>query len=740
VLTGEDFPRRFGGFVKDEEVLALHRVRYFGEPVAVVAADDPAMAQAALALIEVDYDELPALMSPDEALAAGAAAIHEHFGDYVRRFAGTLPNNVCAHTVMSEGDVAAGFASAEVIVEGSYETQPQVHCYMEPCGALAELDDNGRVVIWSACQAVHRVQATTAEILGLSMSDIRAVATRVGGAFGGKSDVTVQPVAALLALRTRKPVKLVLPRNDDFLMMRTRHPARIWMRTGALRDGTLIAREARVVMDGGAYAEDSSAVLGFSVFMTRGPYRIANIRSEGTVAYTNRLRAAGFRGYGNPQMCFAGESQLDELADKLDMDPLDLRLKNAMVAGDVAFGGERIGASGLVECLERIREATRWKERRVNYAAAPAAGGPRRGLGISCVAHVCGILSTSAIVKVLEDGTVSLNCGAVDLGQGSGTVLIQMCAQTLGVPPEQVSFAPPDTDASPYNWSTGGSRVTHMVGRAVSEAASDACKKVLEHAAQILKVPEEALAIRGGGRIGVIGDAGRETTLRMVSRRAHWEAGGPIIGVSSLMFEGGGFDPERTAVTGTGLGHVGIYVFGAQVAEVEVDPVTGQAKVLKFWAAHDVGCAINPAGVRGQIVGGVAQGIGFALFEDLRFDGGIPANPNLMDYKIPSSMDMPEIEAIIVEHAEPTHPFGAKGVGEPPIVGVAPAVANALFNAAGVRLRRLPLTPERVLAAIDERDGNGEAAGPFKGVDERAGELADAGQAFADGAATSPLA
>ncbi|MDB5999606.1 MAG: aldehyde oxidase and xanthine dehydrogenase, partial [Rhizobacter sp.] len=364
VLTGEDFPRRYGAFVKDEEALALHMVRYYGEPVAVVAADDLATAQQARDLIEVDYEELPALMTPDEALAADAALVHEHFDAYPRRFTGTLARNVCAHTTMSEGDVEQGFAMAEVIVEATYETQPQVHCYLEPCGAMAELDDNGRVVVWSACQAVHRVQATTAEVLGLPMSQIRAVATRVGGAFGGKSDVTVQPVAAMLALRTRRPVKLVLARNDDFLMMRTRHPSRVWMRTGALRDGTLVAREARVVMDGGAYAEDSSAVLGFSVFMTRGPYRIPHVRGEGMVVYTHRLRAAGFRGYGNPQMCFAGESQMDELADKLGMDPLELRLKNAMVAGDVAFGGERLGASGLVECLEKLREAMRWDERR----------------------------------------------------------------------------------------------------------------------------------------------------------------------------------------------------------------------------------------------------------------------------------------------------------------------------------------------------------------------------------------
>jgi CO/xanthine dehydrogenase Mo-binding subunit len=531
------------------------------------------------------------------------------------------------------------------------------------------------------------------------MSKVRAILTRVGGAFGGKSDTTVQPVAALMAMRTRKPVKLVLSRTDDFMMMRTRHPAKVWMRTGAMRDGTLVAREARIVLDGGAYAEDSSAVLGFALMMTRGPYRIAHVKVEGKVVYTHRLRSAGFRGFGNPQVTFAGESQMDELAHKLCIDAVDLRLRNAMVVGDAAFGAQKALACGLTECLERVRAASGWADRRTRVSSSPRR---KHGIGIASVMHTCAMLSNSAIVRVLEDGTITLNVGAVDLAQGSDTALAQMCAETLKVSLDNINFASQDTDSSPYNWSTGGSRVTYIVGRAVAQAAGDARDRMFAHAGAMMECAPGDLELRAGGRIGVLVVPGVEVTFQSVSHRAHWQAGGPIHGNSTVMYEGTTFDPKRTAVSANGLGNLGVFVFGAQAAEVEVDEDTGETRVLKIWAAHDVGRAINTINVKGQIIGGVAQGIGFALYEDLLFDGGRPANPTLMDYKIPGPHEVPEIEAIVVEHPEPSHPFVAKGVGDPPIVGVAPAIANAIGDACGARVRRLPMTPERVLTVLDE--------------------------------------
>ena len=696
VLTGEDFPRRFGAFVHDEVVLAQGCVRYAGEPVAAIAADSVAEARAALGLIEVEYDELPALTDIDAALAPGAPLVHEDFASYSRRHAGPLPPNTCAHTVLREGDVDSAFATCDAVVEGEFTTQAQVHAYLEPCGALAEVDDGGRIVVWSACQSVFRVQATLSEILGLPMAKIRAIVTRVGGSFGGKADVTVQPLAALMALRTRRPVKLVLTRDDEFAMMRTRHPARIRIKTGALRDGTLVARSVHLVLDGGAYAEDSSAVLGFALMMARGPYRIPHLRVEGMAVYTNRLRAAGFRGYGNPQVSFAGESQLDDLAAQLGLDPLELRLKNAVVAGDTWVGGQRLAAAGLHDCLNALRAAKAEMD-----AMPPPRPGIRRGLGYSAFAHICGILSTSAIVRVLEDGSVTLNTGAVDLGEGADTVLAQICAETLKLPLSRINLAAADTDGSPYNWSTGGSRVTYMVGRAVAQAAGEARDKIFAHAADLLECATADLELRPGGRVGIVGVPGRELTFPAISQRAHWAVGGPIIANAAVMFEGGGFDPKRTTISGNAIGRLGAFIFGAQAALVEVDEPTGQVRPVKLWSAHDVGRAVNPLGVEGQICGGVAQGVGYALYEDLVQHGGRSANPTLADYKVPGALDLPAIVPIIVQHPEPDGPFGAKGVGEPPVVGVAPALGNAILAATGHRLRHLPFTPERMLDALE---------------------------------------
>jgi CO/xanthine dehydrogenase Mo-binding subunit len=694
VLTGADVPHLFGAFVKDETVLAHDRVRWFGEPVAAVAADDLATARAAVDLIAVVYEDSPAVMDTQAALAPGAPVLHPGFAGYERRRTLPLGPNLCAETLIVEGDVDAAFARCDVVVEGTFVTQAQVHCYLEPCGAVAEVDDRGKITIWSPCQSVFRVQATVSEAMGLPMSRVRVVATMVGGAFGGKSDVTVQPAAALLAMRTGRPVKLVLSRNDDFLAMRTRHPARIRMKTGAMNDGTLVARSVDLTLDGGAYAEDSGAVLGFALLMARGPYRIPAVRCAGRAVYTNRLRAAGFRGYGNPQVTFAGEAQIDDIAARLGLDPVAMRLANAVRTGDRWVGGQEIASCGLTECLERVRDASRASTR------PPPGPGRRRGIGVAAIAHICGILSTSAVLRVLEDGTLTLNTGAVDLGEGSDTALAQICAEALQVPVDRVNFANPDTDGSPYNWSTGGSRVTYMVGRAVVGAADEVRTRLFAHAAEMLECAEIDLELRPGGRVGIAGVPGREVSFRAISGRAHWAVGGPIIGTSAVMFEGGGFDPKRTVVSGDTIGRLGTFIFGAQAVEVEVDEATGEATVLEVWSAHDVGRAINPQAVEGQIQGGVAQGLGYALVEDLVYDGERPANPSLADYKVPGALDLPPIRAIIVEHPEPTGPFGAKGVGEPPVIGVAPAVRNAIAAATGLRLAELPMTPERILDAL----------------------------------------
>jgi CO/xanthine dehydrogenase Mo-binding subunit len=443
-------------------------------------------------------------------------------------------------------------------------------------------------------------------------------------------------------------------------------------------------------------------VLGFGVLMARGPYRIPHVRCVGRAVYTNKLRTGAFRGFGNPQTAFASEANLDDLAAKLGMDPLELRLKNAMRPGDTWLGGQKVEACGMVECLERVRDASGWKKRRRGSAPAKGNGsGKRRGLGLASVAHISGVLSTSAIVRMLEDGTFALNTGAVDIGQGSDTALAQICAGALKVPIDRINLVNPDTDASPYNWGTGASRVTYTVGRAVAAAAEAVGEKIRERAAMMLECAPADLELREGGTVGLKGVPGKFVTYQMVSGFSHWAVGGPIIGSNALMFDGPGFDPKRAVLRGVPFANLGAYVFGAQVVELEIDEVTGKAEVVEVWSAHDVGKAINPQAVEGQIHGGVVQGIGYALTESVEFDGGRVVNPSFMDYKIPGALDVPvKIHPIIVEHPEASGPFGAKGVGEPGLVGIAPAVRNAIADATGLRIDAMPFAPERIWSAL----------------------------------------
>lgn len=702
VLTGRDIPhRRWGAFVADETPLAVDTVRYVGEPVVAVAAKDLATARAALALVEVEYDERPTVLTIDEALRPDAPVVHEGFADYVKRpDLESRSSNEFTVQEIAQGDVESAWAECDVVVEAEYDLPAQSHVYLEPVSAVAEMDRTGKLTVWSANQSIYKVQATLSKYLDLPMSKIRVVTPLVGGAFGGKSGVTVQPIASLLAMKTGKPVKLTLSREDDMMMMRSRHAARVRVKTGAKADGRLWARDLEVVYDGGAYVEDSPAVLGFGLLMARGPYGIPHCRLRGSVVYTNKLRAGGFRGFGNTQVTFATEAQVDEIAARLDIDPVELRLMNAVATGDKWIGGQTIASCGFTSCLEQARDAADWT--RKHRASPEPADGKVRGIGVASVAHICGLLGTAATIRMLEDGTVTLATGAVDLGQGADSVLKQICAGALDVDVERVNLAPMDTDSAPYNWSTGGSRVTYMVGRAVGDAAAEVRAKIVEHAAEIFECAEADIEIRPGGRVGIVGVPGREVGFAEVSMRAHYQAGGPIIGSGALVYDGEAFDLKSTTIKNFPFGSIGTYIFGAQIVEVEVDRLTGKVEIVEAWCAHDVGRAINPTAVEGQIQGGFAQGAGYALIEELVWDDGQPINPTMMDYKVPGSLDLPVgIHPIVVEDPEPTGPFGAKGIGEPPLIAAAPAIANAIAHATGRRLRTLPMTPERVLDALD---------------------------------------
>ena len=702
VLTGDDVPAdgRMGAFIKDEHAIAKGKVLYLGEPVAAIAAETLEQARAAVNLIRVEYEELPAILSPEAGLASWAAILHPDVANYVKVFDAGSEGNLCSRTELTEGDVDAVWSRCAVIVEGEFTTEAQAHVSIEPCGALAEVDAQGRVTLWSANQSVFRVQANVCESLKLPMSRLRSLSPRVGAGFGNKMEPHIQPLTVALALKTGRPVKCILTREEDFEIVRARHPFRIRMKTGADAEGRLIARDCEVLVDCGAYADDSPGVIGYALLMSGGPYRIPNQRARGKLVYTNKLRFGAFRGFGNPQVSFAGEQQIDEIARKLNIDPIEMRRRNMLRDGDGWFVGPKIASNGLARCLDAVEAASGWGKR-----ALVARPGTRRGMGLAVSAHISGLLGTGAIVRMLEDGTISLNTGATDIGQGSDTVLAQICAETLKIPVDMVSVASPDTDGSPYNWGTTASRVTYTTGRAVVGAAKEVLRQAMEHASEMLDTPVDDLELREGGRIAIRG-SNTDLPFAAISGRAHWAKGGPIVGHHTLVFEEPTHDPKRSIALGLPFPRIGVFSFGAVAIEVEVDEVTGQTRAVEAWSAIDVGRAINPRLVEVQIEGGLVQGLGFALYEEMVWDGPRLVNPSLMDYKIPTSADTPPIHSIVIEDPEPSGPFGAKGAGEIGLNPVPAAIANALAQAVGGVSPAIPLTPERVLGRLE---GDGDA-------------------------------
>jgi len=692
VITADDLPdSRFGPFIKDEPVLARDKVRYIGEPVAAVAATDLDAAEEALELIIVEYEELPAVFDPLEAMKADAPLIHENLKDYVTTFQAIQNGNVCSQTTFVQGDIEKGFREADVIVEETFTTQMQHQCYIEPAGAIAQMDVSGKFTVWSSTQAVFIHQARIAEALRIPMSKIRVIAPCVGGGFGGKIETHVQIICVALAQRVNnRPVKIILSREEEFSSTRPRHPCVMRCKLGVKKDGRIVAKEMVNIFDTGAYACDGPGVAAFGSLMARGPYRIPNFKIEGYCVYTNKVKCGALRGFGNPQTGFASESIMDIAAHEIGMDPLDFRLKNALEPGDRSVGGQVIKSVGIKHCLTKAAEAIEWKKSKKRKC---------RGKGIASINHISGLLTVSAIVRINEDGTICLHVGTVDIGQGSNTILCQICAEELGVDVKDIVIISGDTYSTPYTWATSASRLTYTGGNAVKRAALDAKKQLLELAADVLAVDKEVLEV-GNKRVFVKTNPERSLTFQELGAISCWVKGGPIIGKDSFMVEEPAFD--RSGFQGFPFGTMTAYIFAAQSAEVEVDLETGQVQVIRGAAAHDVGRAINPQNVEGQIEGGYVQGLGYALTEETVFDRGKVVNPSFADYKIFTAADVPELRAIIVECLDETGPFGAKGVGEPGLVGVAPAVANAIFDAIGVRITELPITPEKLLKKIRE--------------------------------------
>jgi len=692
VLTHENVPRvlhygsphpRSASCTKDQYILD-NKVRFWGEGVAAVAAISEEIADEALDLIEVEYEPLPAVIEPEEATLPGAPLIHE---------VGPGGNLVLDPVRVIRGDVEAGFAKADFVLEGTFSGGRPHPAYMEPNICIADWDGANKLTVWISTQTSFMVRGILAEVLGLPLTKVRVLVDHMGGGFGAKQDLFQHEfLCALLAKETRRPVKMEFTRHETFVAGRARHPCKIWLKQGFRKDGTIVARDMKLVYDSGAYGSHGPGVTTVGTNSATSLYRCENVRLEGRCVYTNTPITGAYRGYGVVQSYYALDIQMDEAAERLGMDPAELKLKNVVRAGDIAPSGHPILGHGLETCIKHGMEVIGWKKLR-GRDRTPDPGSPhiRKGWGIGCEMHGSsaypGIKEQgNAAVKVNEDGTVTLLTGAAGLGTGAHTALAQIVAEELGVRFEDVGVIHGDTDVVPWDIGAFASHTTYLVGSAAKIAAGKAREAVLERAAMKLQVSIGEVDA-SEGRIFVISEPDRFMTVA--------EAMGPSRGIPAANIVGNGtYEPTKS------------YSFAAHFTEVEVDTETGIVEVKRVVPVHDVGRVIHPIAAEGQIEGGIQQGIGHTLTEDYVIDKatGRSLNAGLVDYKMPLSMDMPEIETIILEAApDPGGPWGAKGVGEDPIIAIGPSIANAIHDAIGVRFHHYPITPEDILKALREK-------------------------------------
>ena len=697
VLTGEDVPdRKIGRYVNDMYALARERVRYIGDPIAAVAAVDEETAEKAAEAIEVEYEELPAVFDMEEALADTAPLLHEgteneeagaSWSRTVRPIPGRKGRNICNRLAVDVGDVDSAFANADLVLEDSFSTHTVQHCHLEPHAAIASVSPAGEITVWTNNQRPFELRSYLAQLLDVSTTKIRVIGTEVGGGFGAKK-AGWERFPVLLALKCGKPVKMVMTRNEEFIDGYTGVPARISVKSAVRRDGTITARTVSMIWDTGAYCNGVPPSLA-PKFHAAGPYSIPNLRLDSLLVYTNKVPGTTYRGIGGQDIAWAIEAQMDDIASKLGLDPLDLRLKNIFEEGSKSPEGATLRGVGLKECLEKVALALEWNKPKVK----------NRGKGIACFdKHPNPASSSCAVVWLNEDGKVTLLSGATEIGQGVVTVLAQICAEELGVKLEDIKVVMGDTGTTPYDDGAYGSRLTEHGGNAVRLAAKDAREQILNAAARKLEVGEDDLDLKQG-RIFVKGSPDRGMSLSEFSLKLHRSEPGPILGRGSY------FGGHRDLSAGANLKSPEDWgwKYGATGVEVEVDTETGAIEILKVVSAHDVGFAINPHLVEGQIEGTVVMGLANFLLEEMQFDGGRVANPSFMDYAIPTALECPPVESIIVEKPNQIGPFGAKGVGELPIVGIGAALANAVYDAVGIRIKASPITPEKVLRALEEK-------------------------------------
>ena len=681
VFTSKDIPgKNLTGIInKDQPLLAQEKVRSIGEPVALVAAESAAAAAEALKAIEVTYEDLPAMFKPDEALAPGAPQIHPK-------------GNVLFTRKIKKGDVEKAFKQCAVIIEKTYCTTHIEHSYLEPDAGAGYLDDDGTMVIFASTQNPHYDHKEVVGLLGLEDEQVRIVQAATGGGFGSKLDMNVQGFIGLALYHLKRPVRMVYSREEAYLATAKRHPLQMKLKTGADRQGKLLAMNASITCDTGAYASYGIAVTSRSAVHATGPYEIENVEVESRCVYTNNPFSGAMRGFGTPQIALAHESQMDLLAQKLEMDPWEIRKINALKVGSKTATGQLLKASaGIEDCLDAVKAHYEWAK--TQWCGEKCGEHKKKGIGLGCMWYGIGNTGvqnpSTARITMDMNGDVTLFTGCADIGQGSTTVLAQIAAEVLGLAPETIRLVVADTKCTTSAGATSASRQTYISGNAVKDAAQKLADVLLTEAANKLKSPKSRLQL-DSGFVKDSNNTEHKVGFSWLTKRIH-KKGIPLTW-------NGFFDPETVPLdpeTGQGVPYA-TYAFACQLAMVIVDTLTGEVKVEKIVAAHDVGKAIHPDNVKGQICGGIAMGMGFALMEEF-----VPGQTqSFNNYLIPTCADMPEILPIIVESPEPSGPFGAKGVGEPALIPTAPAVINALADALGERIYALPANLERVLETI----------------------------------------
>jgi 4-hydroxybenzoyl-CoA reductase alpha subunit len=695
IIHGMEATSRFGVLPvsKDETAMAVGKVRYVGDAVAAVAADDEETALQALRLIEVRYEPLAPILNVEDGLAVTSDPIHE------KTVGGT---NVHKAVDQSFGDVDGALRSSAFVIGHHFKFAPVTHAFTEPHCVIAHYDHEGRLTLWSATQVPHYVHRALAEVLQIDMHRIRVIRPMVGGAFGGKSDpFPHEMIAALLSRRTKRPVKILFDREEVFLTNHGRHPTKTSMTIGVSSDGMLTALDLKALIDGGAWGSFGVVTTYYNGVLCMGPYRLAGFRYSGKRVYTNKPPSGAMRGHGAVNSRFAMEVIVDELAEKVGIDAIDFRLRNLLPPHTKTINEFRITSNGTREGLLRVREASRWEEK---FRRLPVG----RGVGVACGFYISGsalpihftkLPQSTAHIKIDMDGGITVHCMAAEIGQGSDTMLAQCVAEPLGVGLERVRVFSQDSDTDPVDLGSYSSRVTFMAGNAARRAAEEIRSQLIAAAARLTGHPAEGFVVRDE-RI----EYAPNPAIGVSFMEALTEA---LAGQGALIARGAyaAAPPMGGKFKGAAAGLSPTYSFQAYVAEIEVDRETGFVKLVHVWAAHDCGRALNPTAVEGQVIGSIHMGLGQALTENFGYNRANVVNPNLLDYRTLTPKQMPPVDVFLIESNDPEGPFGAKECGEGPLLPILPAVANAIYDAVGVRMLELPMTPDRILSALLKNKG-----------------------------------